>query len=477
MYCYTDKIINKNVNCYVYFSCGDINKNINLLKNKFGIDLPDNLLEFLSSNKSKIFNFLANGNMFVIVKVDENRCSLETLEKMIERVSFLIKEERFIKVAQIILAPIPKFITFQVMKFIFYQYEFTKLKSKSRKSKNKQSKQCTIYFCGVKKAKDEIEMAIKQADIIREMRDMVNSPANIMDSTAFVESIKQLKKQRGVSMTLLNEAKLQKENLNLILSVNRGSNNKPYMLILEWKPKRGEKPIALVGKGVTFDAGGINVKHGAFHDMKTDMTGAAVVLSVFKLAVLNNLNKNIVAFIPLVENMVGDRATRPGDVITSHSGLTVEILNTDAEGRLIMADAISYSKKYKPTMIIDVATLTGQAGSIFNNMSIIMMGNSKKIQGDMEKAANKVNEKIWPLPLWKEYDKNLKSTVADVKNISLSARSGTIIGGTFLKHFVPTKTRWMHLDIAGVSYFENTKYMGATAISVMSLFEMLKITH
>jgi len=204
------------------------------------------------------------------------------------------------------------------------------------------------------------------------------------------------------------------------------------------------------------------------------MTGASAVFSLLRLCALNKLKRNVIALIPLVENMVGSKATRPGDIITSYNKKTVEIMDTDAEGRLIMADALSYAENFKPCCVIDVATLTGQAGSIFNNMSIVIMGNNDNLLKKYEKIGELTNEKIWQLPLWSEYNKYLDSTVADIKNTG-NASSGAILGGVFLSNFIPKNTNWMHVDIGGVSFDENDSIInGATGASIISLYELLK---
>lgn len=345
-------------------------------------------------------------------------------------------------------------------------YSFDKHKTKKTALKK------SIYLCSVKKLKPLILNSIKEADIINDMRDMVNEPGNVMTSTNFVKFVKQ--NNKSLKIHLLGKKQLVKEKLNLILSVNRGSLNEPYLLIVKWLPVKNQKPAVLVGKGVTFDTGGTNIKRGDFHDMKTDMTGASVVFSLLRLCALNKLKKNVIGIIPLVENMVGSSATRPGDIITSYSKQTVEIMDTDAEGRLIMADALSYSAKFKPSCVIDVATLTGQAGAIFNNLSIVIMGNNGSLLKKYENIGAITNEKIWQLPMWSEYNKLLDSSVADIKNAG-NASAGTILGGVFLSKFIPKKVSWMHVDIAGVSFFEHDINIGgATGVSIISLYELLR---
>jgi leucyl aminopeptidase len=250
------------------------------------------------------------------------------------------------------------------------------------------------------------------------------------------------------------------------------------MVIFEYKNNPvPNKTVALIGKGVMFDSGGYNIKGGDFSDMKNDMTGSAIVYAIFKLLERNKIKGHFIGLLPLVENMVDANSIRPGDILKAYNKKTVEIIDTDAEGRLIMADALSYSKNYKPHLCIDIATLTGQAASIFGNKSSVIMGNNNKYIQKMIQAGLMNNEKIWELPMWEEYISLTKSNIADLKNYSYESKASTIMAGAFLSNFIPEKSHWLHLDIAGVDMLKNSgtmRHFGATGEILRSLFYFLK---
>ena len=282
-----------------------------------------------------------------------------------------------------------------------------------------------------------------------------------------------------IKIKILNKSQLEKIGCNLILGVNQGSKNKPMLITLEYKKNiiKETKPIALIGKGVMFDSGGYNIKSGNFSDMKNDMTGSAIVYAIFKLLSKFNIDGHFIGLLPIVENMIDAESVRPGDILKAYNGKTVEIIDTDAEGRLIMADALAYSEKYKPYMCIDVATLTGQAASIFDSKSSVIMGNNNKYIQKMIKAGINNNEKIWELPMWNEYVELTKSNIADYKNYTYEARAGTIMAGAFLSNFIPKDTNWIHLDIAGVDNLKtntSTRHYGASGEILRTLFSFLE---
>ena len=466
MFHYTNAVSSNNIDTYIYISCSDFDKNIKLLEKKFKFKFPKKLYSYFKGDKNKFTKFFLKDKIFIIGKINEKKCSFTDIEKILKDIYSIIKDDDKMINIQFFLIPIEEFIRQQVLRTIYYLYLFDKHKTKKTAPKK------SIYFCAVKKLKSKILNTIEEAYIINDMRDMVNEPGNVMTSDAFIDFVKRTKK--SLKIQIIKKSQLKKEKLNLILAVNQGSENDPYLLIVKWLPLKNKKPIAFVGKGVTFDTGGINLKQYDFVDMKTDMTGASVVYALLRLCMLNKTKKNVIGLIPLVENMVGSKASRPGDIIKSYSNKTVEITDTDAEGRLIMADALAYSKKFNPCCLIDVATLTGQAGSIFNDMAIVIMGNHDKLLKTYEDIGEKTNEKIWQLPLWSDYNKLLDSSVADVKNAS-NASPGAILGGIFLSHFIPKKTNWMHVDIGGVSFDEkDTDINGATAVSIISLFELIQ---
>ncbi len=468
MYSITSEIMHNNIDAYVFLYCNDFEGNLKLLEKKFNKEKSLGLKKYFGSNSSKIHKLVKDNKIFIIAKASEDGCNKSVLEDKIYKICSMLKSEEGVKNVQFILSPIKNLIEFQVKKFIYYTYSFDKYKE------NKKNMIKKVVFSANNNFKDKIESAIEIAKSIKLARDMVNEPPNVMTAQKFLDEIKN-DMHKKIKLEVMDEQKLIKEKLNLILGVNNGSKNKPYLLILKYMPVKKGPVGVMVGKGVTFDSGGINLKYGNFADMKTDMTGAAVVYSVINILAKNKIKKNVVALIPLVENMIGQTAIRPGDVIVSHSKKTVEITNTDAEGRLIMADCLSYCKKYKPAYVIDVATLTGSASSLFNKMSIAMMGNENGMQSLFEEKTNEENEKVWKLPFWEEYNKYLVSNVADLKNSADKVGGQIMIAGMFLYNFVPEDTNWLHLDIAGVSYAENSsKYNGATGKSINPIYEFVK---
>lgn len=285
---------------------------------------------------------------------------------------------------------------------------------------------------------------------------------------------------KNIKIRILNERELKKQGLNLILAVNSGSAHPAHLVILEYisSPLYKKKPsICLIGKGVMFDTGGYNIKGGDFSDMKEDMAGSAIVYGIMNLIASNGMKGRYVGLMPIVENMVDAKATRPGDIVTCYNGKTVEITDTDAEGRLILADAIAYSVNYQPKMIIDVATLTGAAAYMFGNKATAIMGTGNEMIQKMKKQGEDVKEHMWDLPMWQEYVDLTKSSVADYKNLTESAHAGAIMGGAFLSNFVPPKTEWIHMDIAGVDYLSNettTRSAGALAGGFRTIHHLLR---
>ena len=310
-------------------------------------------------------------------------------------------------------------------------------------------------------------------------RDLVNENSNEKYSLKFINKIKSTCSSNKLKVTKLGEDALKKLKMNLVLAVNAGSSFPPAFLeIVYTGNKNSSKKIALIGKGLTFDSGGLNLKPTkAIEDMKLDMAGAAAVASTVNCAAELKLKQNIVGIIPLVENMVGPKAFKPGDVITSYSKKTIEIRNTDAEGRLVLADAISYTiNKYKPELIIDLATLTGACLIALGEYYAGVMTNNQEKLNLLVESSDITGEKIWQLPLDKDIGKRLKSEIADLQNSSANKFGGTIFAGMFLKEFV-NNTPWIHLDIAGPAFFDNKHYYmgkGGTGFGVRLLANFLK---
>lgn len=303
--------------------------------------------------------------------------------------------------------------------------------------------------------KDALERVLIITEGTHDVRDLVAAPPSDIkpeDLANFAEEIADA--YDNVEATILNKADLEKEKMNLLLAVSRGSINEPRLIVLTLNPDKKEDPIVLIGKGVTFDSGGYDLKpETGMRDMHCDMAGAATVLStVATLAALGEKRK-VIAIAPSTENLVNGEAYKPSDIITSHAGLTVEIDNTDAEGRLILADAISYAKRFNPAVIIDLATLTGAAIVALGEKYSAVFSNRPELIKSLQKASDISGDKIWPLPLDDSFREKMKSKLADIGNLAkgLDRKAGSSTGAAFLEFFVGD-IPWAHLDIAGPAF-------------------------
>ena len=295
---------------------------------------------------------------------------------------------------------------------------------------------------------------------IKFTKDLVSEPGNILHPDEYAKRLKQLTKF-GLKVVVYDEKKLRKLKMNTLLGVGQGSIRGSYLVTLEWNGlKKNKKPLAFVGKGVCFDTGGISLKPAKFmEDMTYDMAGSAVVVGLMKNLALRKAKVNAVGVVGLVENMPGGNAQRPGDIVKSFSGKTVEILNTDAEGRLVLADALSFTeKKFKPQFIIDLATLTGAIIVSLGSEYAGLFSNNDKLSKELIEAGEKVEEKVWRMPLNKNFDKLIDSKNADMQNINYVGGAGSTTAAQFLQRFIINKTPWAHLDIAGMAF---SKYSGA----------------
>ena len=291
-------------------------------------------------------------------------------------------------------------------------------------------------------------------------KDLVSEPGNVLNPDEYVKRIKSLKKF-GLKISIFDKKKLKQLGMNAILGVGQGSIRGSYLAVIEWKgAKTNQKPVAFVGKGVCFDTGGISLKPAKFmEDMTYDMAGSAVVVGLMKTLALRKAKINAVGVVGLVENMPDGNAQRPGDIVKSYSGKTIEILNTDAEGRLVLADALTYTeKKYKPKFIVDLATLTGAIIVSLGSEYAGLFSNDDKLSNQLYKAGLKVEEKVWRMPLNENYDKLINSKNADMQNINYQGGAGSTTAAQFLQRFILNKTSWAHLDIAGMAF---SKYNGA----------------
>ena len=291
-------------------------------------------------------------------------------------------------------------------------------------------------------------------------RDLVSEPGNVLHPDEYVKRITSLKKY-GLKINIFNNKKLKKLGMNALLGVGQGSVKGSYLVTIEWNgAKNNSKPLAFVGKGVCFDTGGYSLKPAKFmEDMTYDMAGSATVVGLMKNLALRKAKINVVGVVGLVENMVSGNAQRPGDIVKSYSGKTIEILNTDAEGRLVLADALTYTeKKFKPKFMIDLATLTGAIIVSLGSEYAGLFSNDEKLSKQLLEAGEKVEEKLWRMPLHKNYDKLINSKNADMQNINYVGGAGSTTAAQFLQRFILNKTPWAHLDIAGMAF---SKYGGA----------------
>ena len=286
-------------------------------------------------------------------------------------------------------------------------------------------------------------------------RDLDNRPGNVATPTHLAENAQAIGKSGGMKVTVFEREKFTKMGMGALAGVASGTKIPPKFILMEyWGAKKSAKPVVLVGKGLTFDSGGISIKPAnRMDEMKYDMCGSGVVLGVMKAIAALSPKINIVGIIPSTENMRGDKAYRPGDILKAYNGKTIEILNTDAEGRLILADGLSYATKhYDPKYILDFATLTGAVVVALGHVASGIMGTDAELIKNIKASSVKTGEKVWEFPLWDEYLEQVKSKIADVKNLGASGQAGSIAGGAFLKAFVGDDIPWCHFDIAGTAW-------------------------
>jgi leucyl aminopeptidase len=354
-------------------------------------------------------------------------------------------------------------------------YQFLKYKS------DKKEKENTLLSVGILSKvikEEEIDRMNIIADSVLRCRNLVNEPVSDLSAQGLAKEFQKMGTDAGIKVEVLNKNKIEALKMGGLLAVNKGSTDPPTFTIMEWKPEKpvNKKPIILVGKGVVFDTGGLNLKTGNFMDgMKCDMAGAATMaVTIFAIARLN-LPLHVIGLMPATDNRMDANSIAPGDVIKMHDGTTVEVLNTDAEGRLILGDALSYAKKYKPELVLTAATLTGAASRAIGRYGIVAMENrAEKEMAQLKKCGNEVYERIAEFPFWEEYGELIKSDVADIKNIG-GIDAGMITAGKFLAHF--TDYPFIHLDIAGPAYIEKKdsyRTAGGTGYGVRLLVEFLE---
>jgi leucyl aminopeptidase len=428
-----------------YFSDSEFIYISDLLKTH---DLKKNILCFKINSKKTIF--------LISIKKDFKILDIENLGAKFYEFLNLDKNENYFFNTDTIVSKINNFIGHFLHGLKLKSYQFNIYKSKNNKK---------ISFMNVLDNKHKIKKhdylrfkALEEGSFFA--RDLVSEPGNILHPDEYVKRIKTLQKL-GLKINVYDKKKLKKIGMNALLGVGQGSIRGSYLVTMEWNGlNKKNKPLAFVGKGVCFDTGGISLKPAKFmEDMTYDMAGSAVVVGLMKTLALRKAKVNAVGVVGLVENMPDGNAQRPGDIVKSYSGKTIEILNTDAEGRLVLADALTYTeKKYKPKFIVDLATLTGAIIVSLGSEYAGLFSNDDKISDQLYKAGEKVGEKVWRMPLNENYDKLINSKKADMQNINYVGGAGSTTAAQFLQRFILNKTPWAHLDIAGMAF---SKYGGA----------------
>lgn len=358
-------------------------------------------------------------------------------------------------------------------------YRFERYKSRGKREKA--GKRSALVLLPPSLSRRDLAKAVESAPVIAEAvgwaRDLGNTPANDLGPADFVREARAMAGRTGVSLRALDRRQIARERMGGVLAVGSGSARPPLFLIGEHRPPRPRGTAVLVGKGILFDSGGISIKPAAsMGEMKYDMMGAATVFACVFAARRLALPIRVVALAPLAENLPSGTACRPGDILRMRNGKTVEVDNTDAEGRLVLADALSYAEKFRPDVLIDVATLTGAVLIALGHDCAGLMTPEDGLAGELVAAGEETGERLWRLPVWDEYRSNLKSEWADMKNTGGRA-AGTINAAVFLKEFVPEGTPWAHLDVAGVAHLEKEHAgydAGATGFGVALLLEFLE---
>lgn len=356
-------------------------------------------------------------------------------------------------------------------------YDFTSYRTEKREEIKKIDEIALLVEKEDREIKKGLDDGVKISEAVYIARDMINHPANTATPTYLSEQAKKIARKAGIKCKVLDRADMERLKMGALLAVARGSDEPPKFIIMEYNGgKKGEKPVLIAGKGLTFDSGGISIKPSEkMEEMKHDMAGGAAAICAIKAAADLKLPVNVVSLIPATENMPSGKADKPGDVVKAMSGKTIEVISTDAEGRMILADALTYGERYKPKAVIDLATLTGACIIALGYHATGLLGNDKDLIEAIKKAGEKSGERVWELPLWEEYEEQNKSDIADVKNVG-GRGGGTITAAAFLKKFAG-KFKWAHLDIAGTVWEYNGKpYIpkGAVGVGVRLLVEYLK---
>ncbi len=433
-------------------------------------DLSKECFDYFSKSwKDEALQFIKTPNTTVYV-INSNKKNAEALRKLGNKVHAALKNEKEISISGDAKQDTLAFVE----GFMLSNYQFLKYFTDKKKRENKLK---TISVVGV--SQEDLKELENLVTAVFWARDMVNEPVSYLDSVVLAKEIVAKGKVADYSVKVLDKKAIEKLKMGGLLAVNQGSVTPPTFTIIEYKPKnaKNKKPITLIGKGIVYDTGGLSLKPTA-HSMdlmKSDMGGAAAMAGTIHAIALNKIPVHVIGLIPSTDNRPGKNAYAPGDVVTMLDGTTIEVLNTDAEGRMVLADALAYANQYEPELMIDAATLTGAAVRALGSKTAICMGNAKDtVFNKLEKAGNEMHDRVVRFPFWDEWKEDLKSDIADMKNLG-GASAGMITAGKFLEHF--TKHPYIHIDIAGPAFLEaaeDYKGKGGTGAGVRLLYQFLK---
>lgn len=447
------------------------------LGEKLGFDfngIIGRIPDFFSDEKTEVL-FTKDGARIVFL-AGVKGSDLISIERALGRIARKAREYRVKNLGLLIdqimaLTPADKIIPLISEAFLLSLYDFNKYKEKP--ISYDPNIEVITKKIPPEKGRELLNKGINVADGVNLTRDLVNEPANIANPVEIAQRVKEIFTGLNVEVDVYDEKYLEKNGFGGIIAVGKGSNVPPRLVVIKYLPLSNEKPLVFVGKGVCFDSGGLDLKsREGMELMKIDMAGAATVIgAIYSIAKLA-LQINVIGVVPLVENMPSGKATRPGDVIKMYNGKYVEVANTDAEGRLILADALAFAEKnFNPSRIIDLATLTGACVVALGKRIAGIMGNKNELISELLRVGRDINELLWELPLHEEYKEGLKSDVADLRNIARDRSAGAIVGGLFLSEFIE-RVPWAHLDIAGVAYSDKDRELcpkGATGFGVRLL--------
>jgi leucyl aminopeptidase len=420
-------------------------------------------LVIIGSGKSKDLNPKTLGDLYRSSLKEAEKTGAQTTEFYLHEITTTFSLKEHIRIAS--------------ESLLSSYYRFDSQKSKSSKASSVKKLAFSINSSSTK-LKSDLKSIINSANAlvkgINLCKDLGNLPGNVCTPTYLAKEAQKMASAPKVSVKVIDEKSFARLGMGAFLSVAKGSEQPAKLIVINYLGgKKGEKPHVLVGKGITFDSGGISLKPGAAMDeMKYDMCGAASVMGTMSTIINEKIKLNVVAIIAAAENMPSSRASKPGDIVKSMSGLTIEILNTDAEGRLVLCDALTYAEQFKPASVIDVATLTGACVVALGNHATALYSNNDKLAEKIEKAGNKAWDRVWPMPLWPEYDVQLNSRFADLANIG-GPKAGSVTAACFLANFAK-KYPWAHLDIAGTAWFGPGPNKGSTGRPVPLLVNYLR---